>query len=59
VFGINSHIYCGPFPTTSWNGKQYLITIIDYYLRYDYLFLIHEKSRSLDVFRSFEAEVKL
>ena len=35
---------CGPFPTTSWNGQQYFITFIDDYSRYDYLYLIHEKS---------------
>ncbi|RDX85157.1 hypothetical protein CR513_33690, partial [Mucuna pruriens] len=34
---------CGPFPTT-WNGKQCFITFIDYYSRYSYLYLIHEKS---------------
>ena len=35
---------CGPFPTPSWNGQQYFITFIDDYSRYDYLYLIHEKS---------------
>ncbi|RDX68108.1 hypothetical protein CR513_52937, partial [Mucuna pruriens] len=50
---------CGPFPTTSWNGQQYFITSIDDYSRYDYLYLIHEKSQSLDVFKSFKAEVEL
>ena len=41
---------CGPFPTASWNGQQYFITFIDDYSRYGYLYLIHEKSQSLDVF---------
>ena len=41
---------CGPFPTTSWNGQQYFITFIDDYSRYGYLYLIHEKSQSLDIF---------
>nr|KYP56903.1 Retrovirus-related Pol polyprotein from transposon TNT 1-94 [Cajanus cajan] len=50
---------CGPFPTTSWNGQQYFITFIDDYSRYGYLFLIHEKSQSLDVFKSLKAEVEL
>ncbi|RVW21179.1 Retrovirus-related Pol polyprotein from transposon TNT 1-94 [Vitis vinifera] len=49
---------CGPFPTTSWNGQQYFITFIDDYSRYDYLYLIHEKSQSLDVFKNFKAEVE-
>nr|CAN75475.1 hypothetical protein VITISV_006889 [Vitis vinifera] len=39
---------CGPFPTPSWNEQQYFITFIDDYSRYGYLYLIHEKSQSLD-----------
>ncbi|RVW17625.1 Retrovirus-related Pol polyprotein from transposon TNT 1-94 [Vitis vinifera] len=50
---------CGPYPTASWNGQQYFITFIDDYSRYGYLFLIHEKSQSLDVFKTFKAEVEL
>ncbi|GMI70291.1 hypothetical protein HRI_000698400 [Hibiscus trionum] len=49
---------CGPFPTASWNGQQYFITFIDDYSRYGYLYLIHEKSQSLDVFKSYKAEVE-
>lgn len=49
---------CGPFPTASWNGQQYFISFIDDYSRYAYLFLIHEKSESLDVFKRFKAEVE-
>ena len=49
---------CGPFPTPSWNGQQYFITFIDNYSRYGYLYLIHEKSQSLDVFKNFKAEVE-
>ena len=48
---------CGPFPTT-WNGQQYFITFIDDYSHYCYLYLIHEKSQSLDVFKNFKAEVE-
>ena len=50
---------CGLFPTTSWNGQQYFITFIDDYSRYGYLYLIHEKSQSLDFFKTFKAEVEL
>ena len=32
---------------------------IDEYSRYGYLYLIHEKSKALDVFKSFKAEVEL
>jgi len=50
---------CGPFPNILWNGRQYFITFIDDYSRYGYLYLIHEKSQSLEVFKSFKAEVEL
>ncbi|RVW97032.1 Retrovirus-related Pol polyprotein from transposon TNT 1-94 [Vitis vinifera] len=49
---------CGPFPTPSWNEQQYFITFIDDYSRYGYLYLIHEKSQSLDVFKNFKTEVE-
>ncbi|KAL5562820.1 hypothetical protein UlMin_032567 [Ulmus minor] len=40
-------------------GKQTKTKKLDDYLRYGYLFLIHEKSQSLDVFKTFKAEVEL
>src|SRR3954470_10953949 len=49
---------CGPFPKASWNGQQYFISFIDDYSRYGYLYLIHEKSQSLDMFKHFKAEVE-
>jgi transposase InsO family protein len=49
---------CGPFPTASWNGQQYFITFIDDFSRYGYIYLIHEKSQSLDVFKNYKAEVE-
>jgi len=49
---------CGPFHTPLWNGQQYFISFIDEYSRYAYLFLMHEKSQSLDVFKTFKVEVK-
>ena len=49
---------CGPFPMASWNGQQYFITFIDDYSHYGYLYLIHEKSQSLDVFKSYKAKIE-
>ena len=49
---------CGPFPKASWNGQQCFIMFIDDFSRYEYLYLIHEKSQSLDVFKNFKAEVE-
>ena len=42
----------------SWNGQQYFISFIDNCSRYDYLYLIHEKFQSLDVFQNYRAEVE-
>ena len=49
---------CGPFPMTYWNGQQYFITFINNYSHYGYLYLIHEKSQSLDVFKFYKVEVE-
>ena len=49
---------CGPFPSPSWNGQHYFITFIDDFSRYGYLYLIHDKSQSLDVFKNYKAEVE-
>ena len=49
---------CGSCPTTSWNGQQYFISFIDDYSHYGYLYLIHEKSQSLGVFKSYKAKVE-
>ena len=49
---------CGPFPTASWNDHKYFITFTDDYSRYGYLYLIHEKFQSLDMFKIYKAEVE-
>ena len=49
---------CGPFPMVSWNDQQYFISFIDDFSCYGYLYLIHEKSQSLEVFKSFKVEVE-
>ena len=49
---------CEPFPTASWNSQQYFITFIDDYSHYDYLYLFHEKSQAVDVFKQYKVEVE-
>ena len=49
---------CGSLPIASWNGQKYFITFIDDYSHYGYLYLIHEKSQLLDVFKSYKAKVE-
>ena len=48
---------CGPFPTAIRNGHRSFITFTDDYLRYGYIYLIRDKSESLDTFKIFTAEV--
>jgi len=48
----------GPFSVVSWNGHRYFITFTDDYSRYGYLYLIYEKSQSLNMFKICKAEVK-
>src|SRR4051812_40785231 len=49
---------CGPFPKACWNDQRYFVSFIDDYSRYGYLYLIEEKSKALDMFKSFKAEVE-
>ncbi|RDX64577.1 hypothetical protein CR513_56854, partial [Mucuna pruriens] len=47
-------------PKDTWwvDSSAIRVTTQDDYSRYDYLYLIHKKSQSLDVFKSFKAEVE-
>ena len=55
---INTNI-CGPFSIAYWNDQQYFTIFIDDYLRYGYLYFIHEKSQSQDVFEVFKFKLKI
>ena len=39
-------------------GQKYFISFIDDYSRYMYIYLLHNKSEALDVFKIFKAEVE-
>lgn len=54
---IHTNIF-GSFPTPFWNGQHYFISFIDDNSIYAFIFLIHEKSQLLDVFKSFKAGVE-
>ena len=47
-----------PFPTPSRRGHRYFITFIDDFSRYAYVFLLHQKSDSLKVFKFFQLGVE-
>ena len=48
---------CGPFDPC-YTGQRYFITFIDDFSRYMYLYLIHEKSESLKMFKDFKIEAE-
>ena len=49
---------CGPFDIPTWGGEKYFITFIDDYSRYCYLYLLHEKSQSVNTLEVFINEVE-
>nr|GFA57286.1 putative zinc finger, CCHC-type [Tanacetum cinerariifolium] len=53
---IHTDIY-GPFPSGV-GGHKSFITFVDDYSNYMYLFLVNEKSESLEMFKMFKAEVE-
>jgi hypothetical protein len=50
---------CEPFPMAARNSHVYIISFIDDYSRYDYIYLIKEKTQVLDTFKSFKYEIEL
>jgi len=40
---------CGLFDVNSFNKEKYFITFIDDFLRYEHVYLLHEKSQSVNV----------
>ncbi|KAL8167111.1 LOW QUALITY PROTEIN: hypothetical protein V2J09_008610 [Rumex salicifolius] len=57
--GTNTYKHLWVIFYSSWNGQQYFITFINDYSRYGYLYLIREKSQSLDVFNSYKFNLTL
>jgi len=49
---------CGPFDVNSFNKKKYFITFIDDFLRYGHVYLLHEKSQSVNALEVYINEVE-
>jgi hypothetical protein len=49
---------CGPFPVKSVDGYDSFITFTDDYSRFGYIYPIKERTKELDKFKIFKAEVK-
>ena len=49
---------CGPFFVPCFTGEKYFITFIDDLSRYGYVYLMHEKSQAIDIFKMFLTEVE-
>ena len=41
---------CGPFNVNAWGGYDYFITFMDDYFSFEYVYLLHRKSNTLDKF---------
>ena len=49
---------CGPMSTSARKGYEYVITFIDDYSRYGYIYLMRHKSEAFEKFKEFKAEVE-
>jgi len=49
---------CGPFDVNSFIKERYFIIFIDDYSRYDYVYLLHEKSQVMDALEIYLNEVE-
>ena len=52
---IHSNV-CGLFSVHAIGGYEYLITFIDDYSRYEYVYLMKKKYEALDKFKEFKVE---
>ena len=51
-------VICGPFNVNSFEKEIYFITFINDYLRYSYVYLLHEKSQAMDALEIYLNEVE-
>ena len=49
---------CGPMRVQARGGYEYFVTFTDDYLRYGFVYLMHQKSETFDKFRKYKAEVE-
>ena len=54
---VHSNV-CGPMNTAAMGGFSYLITFIDNYSRFGYVFLMRYKFESFEVFKRYRNEVE-
>lgn len=46
---------CGPMTPTSWDGKKYIVTFIDDYSHFTSVYMMSNKSETLDKFKEFKS----
>ena len=49
---------CGPMSTQAKGGHKYFITFTNDYSRFDYMYLMKQKSEAFEKFKEFKAEVE-
>nr|GEV89378.1 retrovirus-related Pol polyprotein from transposon TNT 1-94 [Tanacetum cinerariifolium] len=58
AFASNKPLYllhmdlCGPMRVESINGKRYVLVVVDYYLRYTWVFFLHSKDEASEIMKS-------
>ena len=56
--GIIQYDISGPIPTTSMNGSRYILTFIDDFSRYTWVFFIKKKLEVLEKFTELKAMIE-
>ena len=55
ILGLIHYYISGPMPLTSMNGSRYILTFIDDFSRYTWVFFIKKKSEVLEKFTELKA----
>jgi transposase InsO family protein len=49
---------CGPLPQKSMTGSRYILTFIDHFSRYSWVYFLNTKSETFEVFKQWRAQVE-
>ena len=58
ILGLIHYDISGPIPVTSMNGSRYLLTFIDDFSRYTWVFFLKKKSKVCEIFSELKALIE-
>ena len=58
ILGLIHSDISGPMPITSMNGSRYILTFIDYFSRYTWVFFLKKKSEVCEIFSELKSLIK-